>query len=58
MNSRNSRIDSLCTLLGLSERRFNGNVTDVEKDIDYLAVEEKLSKLRADSIEYLEAALK
>ena len=55
---RNSRIDSLCTLLGLSERRFNGNVTDVEKDIDYLAVEEKLSKLRADSIEYLEAALK
>lgn len=30
---------------------------DVEKDIDYLAVE-KMSKLRADSIEYLEAALK
>lgn len=58
VNSRNSRIDSLCTLLGLSERRFNGNVTDIEKDIDYLAVEEKLSKLRADSIEYLEAALK
>lgn len=57
-NSRNSRIDSLCTLLGLSERRFNGDVMDVEKDVDYLAVEEKLSKLRADSIEYLEAALK
>ena len=30
---------------------------DVEKDIDYLAVE-KMSKLRADSIENLEAALK
>lgn len=30
---------------------------DVEKDIDYLAVE-KMSKLRVDSIEYLEAALK
>lgn len=57
-NSRNSRIDSLCTLLGLSERRFNGDVMDVEKDVDYLVVEERLSKLRADSIEYLETALK
>lgn len=57
-NSRNSRIDSLCTLLGLSERRFNGDVMDVEKDVDYLGVEERLSKLRADSIKYLETALK
>lgn len=57
-NSRNSRIDSLCTLLGLSGRRFNGDVMDVEKDVDYLVVEERLSKLRADSIEYLETALK
>lgn len=57
-NSRNSRIDSLCTLLGLSERRFNGNVMDVEKDVDYAGVEERLSELRADSIEYLENALR
>ena len=58
VNSRNSRIDSLCTLLGLSERRFNGNVTDVEKDINYKVVEEKLLKLRKASLEYLAAALK
>lgn len=53
-NSRNSRIDSLCTLLGLSERRYNGDIMNVEKDINYNAVEEKLEKLRADSIKYLE----
>lgn len=58
VNSRNSRIDSLCTLLGLSERRFNGNVTDVEKDIDYKGVEENLLKLREASLEYLATALK
>ena len=57
-NSRNSRIDSLCTLLGLSERRYDGDVMNVEKDINYNAVEEKLEKLRADSIKYLETALK
>lgn len=57
-NSRNSRIDSLCTLLGLSERRYSGDVMNVEKDIHYNAVEEKLEKLRADSIKYLETALK
>lgn len=56
-NSRNSRIDSLCTLLGLSERRYNGNVMDVEKDIDYIEVEKRLGELRADSIKYLENAL-
>lgn len=57
-NSRNSRIDSLCILLGLSERRYNGDIMNVEKDIDYRAVEEKLEKLRADSIKYLKTALK
>lgn len=57
-NSRNSRIDSLCTLLGLSERRFNGNVMDVKNDVDYVGVEERLSKLRVNSIKYLENALK
>lgn len=57
-NSRNSRIDSLCTLLGLNERRYNGNVMNVKEDIDYNAVEEKLEKLRAESAKYLEDALK
>ena len=57
-NSRNSRIDSLCTLLGLSERRYSGNVMDVKNGIDYNAVEEKLKKLRAESAKYLKDALK
>lgn len=58
VNSRNSRIDSLCTLLGLSERRYSGNVMDVKNGIDYNAVEEKLKKLRAESAKYLKDALK
>lgn len=57
-NSRNSRIDSLCTLLGLNARRYDGNVMNVEKDIDYIGVEERLGELRAGSIKYLETALK
>lgn len=57
-NSRNSRIDSLCTLLELNERRYNGNVMNVKKDIDYNAVEEKLENFRAESAKYLKDALK
>ena len=38
--------------------RNSGDVMNVEKDINYNAVEEKLEKLRADSIKYLETALK
>ena len=57
-NSRNSRIDSLCTLLNLSDRRYNGNVMNVVNDIQYSDVEKKLENLRASSIEYLQKALK
>lgn len=56
-NSRNSRIDSLFTLLELSDRRYSGNIMDAERDINYPDVEERLSKLRRDSIQYLKAAL-
>ncbi len=56
-NSRNSRIDSLCALLGLSERRYTGDVMAVKQAVDYVAVEDKLQKLRNDSITYLEQAL-
>lgn len=57
-NSRNSRIDSLCTLLGLSERRFSGNVMDVQKEIEYSAVENNLRKLREASVSFLENSLR
>lgn len=56
-NSRNSRIDSLCTLLGLSERRYAGNVSDVENEIDYSGVEERLSQLRKESVSFMKEAL-
>lgn len=56
-NSRNSRIDSLCALLGLGERRYNGNVMDVQKDVDYTLVDDRLERLREESIQYLKEAL-
>lgn len=57
-NSRNSRIDSLCTLLGLSERRYSGDVMNVQNDIDYAQVDDRLKKLREESANYLKEALK
>ncbi len=58
-NSRNSRIESLCNILQLTERRYKSNIYDsICKEIDYRDVEEKLEELRKDSIKYLEDALK
>ena len=57
-NSRNSRIDTLCEITGLSERRFNGNVLQIIEDIDYNAVDFKLKKIRNYSREYLSNSLK
>lgn len=56
--SRNSRIDSLCELLGLNARRYIGNITtQVKCEIDYESVENKLHNLREASVGYLEKAL-
>lgn len=56
-NSRNSRIDSLCTILGLSARRYNGTTNDVDAEINYALVEQKLFELRAKSKDYLSSSL-
>lgn len=57
--SRNSRIESLCTLLGLEERRYRGDITEqMLADIDYDSVDAKLIALRKESLDYLERALK
>jgi len=57
-NSRNSRIDSLCKLLGLEQRRYSGDIyNSIIKDIDYNAVDMKLEKLRVNSEKYLREAL-
>lgn len=56
--SRNSRIDSLCKLLDLESRRYNGNVFyQITKEIDYKAVDMKREELRGESIKFLESAL-
>lgn len=57
-NSRNNRIDSLSALLGLSERRYIGDVMVVCSEIDYGDVDVRLEKLRKESTEFLSDALK
>lgn len=56
-NSRNSRIDSLCEILGLSERRFDGDIMKVDSDIAYDEVDERIVGLRESSVAYLKGAL-
>lgn len=56
-NSRNSRIDSLCALLGLGERRYAGNTSVIYKEIDYVKTDELLKKLREESLNYLKKAI-
>lgn len=57
--SRNSRIDSLFDVLGISrERIYSGNICDViDKDIDYNEVEVRLNKLRNESLDFLSTSL-
>ena len=57
-NSRNTRIDSLFKLLELSDRRYNESIETIFEEIDYNRVKKKLSKIKKDSEDYLEEALK
>lgn len=56
-HSRNSRIDSLCTLLSLSNRRYTGDINFIKEEIDYTSVYDNLTNVKASSIEYLNNAL-
>ncbi len=56
-NSRNSRIDSLCSLLGLEERRYQGKPEVILRDIDYVRVDASIEQLRTDSLQFLRNAL-
>ena len=58
-NSRNSRIDSLLSLMGLDERLFlNGDIAQqMLAAIDYDAVGKKLDDLRNDSLFFLKKGL-
>lgn len=56
--SRNSRIDSLCSLLCLENRRYKKDVfKEMIEPIDYKAVDERLGALREDSLNFLKFSL-
>lgn len=56
--SKNSRIDSICEILGVTDRIFDGkNVEKMKEEMDYDAVEYRIKKLRRESKEYLDRAL-
>lgn len=58
-NSTNSRIDSLCNILNLNDRRFNKAINiyaQMIAPINYEDVNEKLNSLRQSSISFLNRA--
>lgn len=56
-SSKNTRIENLCECLGVSHRRYSGDIVkDMELEIDYNAVKEKLNGMRMNSRAYLESA--
>ena len=56
---KDERMLSLLSILGLEDRIINTSTgpEDIDREIDYDAVEEKLEKYRAASLDYLEKAL-
>ncbi len=59
-NSKNSRIESVCQNLGLSDRRYSTKkdiLKAISQEIDYDAVLNKVSVYRENTIEYLKNAL-
>ena len=56
--SKNSRIDSLCTNLGVNDRRFAGEILDIKKSIDFESVSNRLEKEKIETNKYLDNALK
>ena len=60
-HSKNSRIDTLCQNLSLTNRRFSNKENLFEQlteSIDYKKVDERLNQLRGFTEEYLNQALK
>ena len=55
--SKNSRIDSLCKNLEISDRRFTGDILAIQKKVDYVKVNCKLRKLQNKTKQYLDTAL-
>lgn len=64
VTGRNSRIDSLFSVLGVNRERIYGSkengkdIMKIKVPIDWCSVEQKLTRLREDSINFLNNALK
>lgn len=58
--ARNSRIDSLFSVLGINRERIYSNeiCETINHKIDYTSVNQRLSQLREESIKFLTNALK
>lgn len=59
-NTRNSRIDSLLSLLNLENRRFQDNMNlyfEINKNIDYEDVDRRLDEQRTETLLFLNNAL-
>lgn len=55
--SKNTRIENLCTRLGLSDRRYSGNLPEnIRSEIDYCGADTQLAAIREASRRYLERA--
>ena len=55
---RNSRIDSLFNVLGISrDRLYQGDVSKIDSSVDWNSIDNKLEKLRHDSIAFLKESL-
>ena len=53
-DSKNSRIDSICEILGLTSRRYHNDLlNEIQKPIDYAEVEKKATDFRMNSLAYI-----
>ena len=52
--SKNSRIDSLCDNLGISNRRFAGDISAIQKEVDFFKVKYSLNLLLEDTNKYID----
>ena len=60
-NSKNSRIESVCSNLNLCNRRFsmNESITDqMQQDIDYVSVSQRIAHYRQNTKQYLKDAFR
>lgn len=56
-HSKNSRIDTLCVNLGVSDRRYGDNfINQIQMPIDYAAVDSRIYELRKYAYDYLNKA--